>query len=588
MEDLFGAPYTNQTVVWQREPDSRGTFTLLITSIITLVLCVWTSIHLNLPDPRESKWTGFRRRLKWITIGLFIPELLVSTAIEQYRLARRISKEAEKVFGGNQDEEQQRPKRRHPWTLTHSYWAIMGGIAVDGSNANTKILPRGVMGLFTPSGVSMLLRHEPELIPDVSEKEINDKSKGGSWAKFIACAQASWFCIACAGRVSQRLPLSQLELSTFAHALCTVAVYIMWWKKPLDVEIPIFVTEERVRPLLAYCWMASAASARRGLSTKGAKYRVSGNPEFEAISLSSNTASSNGLPGSMSGTKVQIYSESPPRTVGTVTVTGTDCLSGTGFYVNDSSTHWKVEVLREASSGTWGGSRRTYVADVMCFEPVLRLSSVDAERWRHASAALAQYQLERPDNDLDLISVKTIPETTSSTAGLAEAIKDWSGFILASTIYGAVHLMAWDSLFPKGRALVWRYSSIIIIGPSCAAAILVLLMTFTIGIRHLWLRAAGIFPPLPRSWPKSQGVVIRLPRQALRKTKAIGIPVLRCIWAVAKVLGLLCVALTVSYGAMLYIASRAYIIFESFRTVFSQPPEVYKVVEWSQYLPHIT
>jgi hypothetical protein len=30
-----------------------------------------------------------------------------------------------------------------------------------------------------------------------------------------------------------------LELNTFAHAVCALAIYIAWWNKPLDVEEPV-------------------------------------------------------------------------------------------------------------------------------------------------------------------------------------------------------------------------------------------------------------------------------------------------------------------------------------------------------------
>ncbi|KAK0648035.1 hypothetical protein B0T16DRAFT_327440, partial [Cercophora newfieldiana] len=243
MEDVFGAPFSNETVVWRSEPATRGTFTLLSTSVITLLLCVWSSIHLNLPGSNTDPFASFLRRLKWISIGLFIPEVLVVTALDQYARAREITREANATFRWDDDEhdqEQQLHRRQHPWTKTHSFWAMMGGIAADVSQ-HEQFLPKDCRPLFTSSGVSLLMRHEPDLIPDFPEDEIKDRSKGGSLAKFLACVQATWFCATCIGRVVQRLPLSQLELNTFAHALCTVIVYVLWWRKPLDVATPLIV-----------------------------------------------------------------------------------------------------------------------------------------------------------------------------------------------------------------------------------------------------------------------------------------------------------------------------------------------------------
>ena len=39
---------TMQTVPWQQEPSTHGTFRLFISCVITLSLCVWTAIHLNI------------------------------------------------------------------------------------------------------------------------------------------------------------------------------------------------------------------------------------------------------------------------------------------------------------------------------------------------------------------------------------------------------------------------------------------------------------------------------------------------------------------------------------------------------------
>jgi len=40
----------------------------------------------------------------------------------------------------------------------------------------------------------------------------------------------------------QRLGISLLELNTFGHAVCTLAIYLAWWKKPLDVAQHVRIT----------------------------------------------------------------------------------------------------------------------------------------------------------------------------------------------------------------------------------------------------------------------------------------------------------------------------------------------------------
>ncbi|KAM7214722.1 hypothetical protein V8F06_009887 [Rhypophila decipiens] len=98
----------------------------------------------------------------------------------------------------------------------------------------------------------LLAEHEPELIPDISEADIRDKSKANGLAKALICFQATWFCVQCIARMAQGMALTLLELNTFAHAICTVLIYIFWWHKPLDVEEPIAILGPHASAMAGY------------------------------------------------------------------------------------------------------------------------------------------------------------------------------------------------------------------------------------------------------------------------------------------------------------------------------------------------
>lgn len=98
MASIFSVHGSNDTVGWQAEPATRGTFTLLSTCVITLFLCVWSSVHLNLPGNDRNCWLKFLRRLTWITGALIAPEYLILTAWGQREMAKKISKEVEEAF----------------------------------------------------------------------------------------------------------------------------------------------------------------------------------------------------------------------------------------------------------------------------------------------------------------------------------------------------------------------------------------------------------------------------------------------------------------------------------------------------------
>jgi hypothetical protein len=78
---------TNQTQSWRAEPETRGTFTILSSCLITLVLCLWSAVHTNLPRPGSWPWV---HKLWWLIWGIFIPEYVVNAAIQQNTAAGMI------------------------------------------------------------------------------------------------------------------------------------------------------------------------------------------------------------------------------------------------------------------------------------------------------------------------------------------------------------------------------------------------------------------------------------------------------------------------------------------------------------------
>ena len=123
----------------------------------------------------------------------------------------------------------------------------MGGYTLDISkDPQPRVWPEQVdrLTLSQKSVLACLGSKDDEvrgLLPFVGEGEIRDKSKANSLAKAIVCIQAIWFCAQVIGRLAQRMPISLLELNTFAHALCALLIYILWWDKPLDIQEPTVI-----------------------------------------------------------------------------------------------------------------------------------------------------------------------------------------------------------------------------------------------------------------------------------------------------------------------------------------------------------
>ncbi|KAJ7706531.1 hypothetical protein B0H16DRAFT_1901608 [Mycena metata] len=83
-------------------------------------------------------------------------------------------------------------------------------------------------------------------IKKIKTADIEDKSKGDTLSKGVAIAQGLWFVTQCFARVSQHLPLTELEVATLAFAVLSVVIRLLWLHKPLDVQQPIVVARSEV------------------------------------------------------------------------------------------------------------------------------------------------------------------------------------------------------------------------------------------------------------------------------------------------------------------------------------------------------
>lgn len=234
MSSVFvGNSSSIRTITWQPEPSTPGTWSILSTCIITTSLCVWTAVHLNIP-PSDQKYSPFWRKLYWLGVGLFAPEMVAYTAWYQRVAAAKGLEDIKKAMGqrsrvswwkkcsvwfhANKGAELPTPSSpcQNEWTMAHAFYAYMGGFALDSTGVNKPILPPGKERLrLTLKGVAVAFRLRPELLQDVPIDAILDKSKAGPLAKAIVCSQALWFCLQCLARLMSSTPLSLLEVSQF-------------------------------------------------------------------------------------------------------------------------------------------------------------------------------------------------------------------------------------------------------------------------------------------------------------------------------------------------------------------------------------
>ncbi|KAF8244073.1 hypothetical protein K440DRAFT_667276 [Wilcoxina mikolae CBS 423.85] len=210
---------------WTPEPKGRGTLGILFSCVITLALCVWTAIHLNvIPEPTKGRI--FAYKLGWVLMGMFTPEIVLWCSLAQRSEAKVVRDKLMEI-------------RRRRWNLPVAFFVVMGGYVVrpNGFEGHPVTLtPRGFVILYNKGFIK-----DEELDPS----RITDKTKADGFAKLVVCVQAFWLVIQGAGRLASRLPLPLLELHTIMHVLCAVPMYWFWWDKPMDVRFPIILDLEQ-------------------------------------------------------------------------------------------------------------------------------------------------------------------------------------------------------------------------------------------------------------------------------------------------------------------------------------------------------
>ncbi|KAJ5709802.1 hypothetical protein N7493_010093 [Penicillium malachiteum] len=114
------------------------------------------------------------------------------------------------------------------WTMTHAFFADMGGFLLECPGSKT--FPIDAEQLF------WLVKDGYMDYPDLDTADIKDKSKSDSLARMITIGQAAWFFINCIIRVAQNLFLTTLELTTLSFILIFFVTSFCWQHKPKDIS----------------------------------------------------------------------------------------------------------------------------------------------------------------------------------------------------------------------------------------------------------------------------------------------------------------------------------------------------------------
>lgn len=263
-------------------PGGRGTVKLVYGCLSTILLCAWSSLHLNVPPDGEDTCEQYGRRAIWMIITIIFPEYVAVHALREGYEARwwirrfkspiregvrlshvglRTNSSSDTALKKSIETESTIPCHTQPvsapnissWTLRHAAFAYMGGFDLVFDDGHS----------YRLNAVQFLILFEDGLIalPTISTQQISALSKSDPFAKTLTCFQLLWLLTYLIARVANHLPITTLELFTVSMVCCTFFMYVGWWSKPKDVEMAISITargprEDIERILKSYVFYA--------------------------------------------------------------------------------------------------------------------------------------------------------------------------------------------------------------------------------------------------------------------------------------------------------------------------------------------
>lgn len=489
------------------------------------------------------------------------------------------------------------------WSMLHSFFVEMGGYVIERKGEKNVTL--------TAKGVIRMVELGYKL-PRLSEADIQDRSKADPITKVITCAQAGYMIAEVISRRAADLPITMLEINTLGHAVCALGMFTFWFRKPLNIEIPVLIDEgwlnkqqERITQQTQGFWSPAFWKRPREHQAKLHRYadsllldnvairedilflvfleRLREHKLFDHIVQAKpqeplRTEIRPGLPA---------LNEPWKSTDVVLTIAGFDLsdledLPNNIRSVIESTQLWPLLVTSIYHCSDNLESLWPSHATTLCLGEALQvyLTLDDVVKWDRAwNSFVAAGSLESPEAwsewKADFDSQAQASQYTcfraqnwpSDTGKLnsRHRLLGISILGLATGFYGGLHLLLWFAYFPtKAERDLWRICALIIAVSGIIAGYLVLIVS-------------DEHDPLPRylkpmMWPFQQAI--------------LGITVLSRPDKVVKVSAQVTLLAACVVGPC-YVAARAYIIIECFLSLRRLPVDAYKVPLWSQFWPHV-
>ena len=209
---------------WTSSPNDRGTIDILTGSVLTLVLCTWSVLCLNVFPTSYSWWRRMFRKALMAGLTWLAPEFVFQLAIGQWCLARQsVRKFSKSGYEG--------------WTIKHAFFANQGGFVLHPQLSSTEDWPPFPLDA---NQIHYLVTNDyiTYSAVDIELEVIKDKNKVDLLLRILTVCQILWYLIGLLARIVQHLAITILELSTIGFIFCTLGTYYFWFNKPMDVGKP--------------------------------------------------------------------------------------------------------------------------------------------------------------------------------------------------------------------------------------------------------------------------------------------------------------------------------------------------------------
>ncbi|KAI0059777.1 hypothetical protein BV25DRAFT_1022277 [Artomyces pyxidatus] len=288
----------------------RTRYTIIWSSLFTILACVWTAVHRNVPEPERAdespSWHIVGRVLEAVKIvaaAVLVPEWVLAWAVRQRLNAHTVRKELESARHEAQENWDAKQEKLSELMRDRDEGEVVRDESMAATSSETSpLLPAEGKAQLTRSQVEKskarqlafddlivaanqqtgrsrgrwTLRHgfsvimggfhyyrdgEPrhplsrwDIVALVksgdlvppTDEELRTWSQGDTLSKMLAIIQTLWFVIQAIARRIEDLPITQLEIMTLAYTTITVAMYAAWWDKPQNVGGPIRATVKKL------------------------------------------------------------------------------------------------------------------------------------------------------------------------------------------------------------------------------------------------------------------------------------------------------------------------------------------------------